>query len=130
MSKPRLEVGFVSGDPSFVRFLVEVFEFEELPEVQLPFGSLHAMQGDGVVVKVLVPSESPKPAERARTFYGVEGLRFLTIRVDEDLDAVLSRAVARGARVEKEPTQVAPGKRFAILSDPNGNMIEVSQGPA
>ena len=126
MNLPSVEVGFVSSDYRLKDFLLTVFEFEPLSQIDLPIGTLHRLQGDGTVVKVFVPAEQPGPAPRTETFFGIGGLRFLTIRVD-DIDGVIDRAVTSGGRLVNGPNEPLPGIRTAMLEDPDGNTIEVSQ---
>lgn len=126
MTLPSVEVGFVSSDSRLRDFLLTVFEFEPLSQIDLPIGTLHRLQGDGTVVKVFVPAEQPEPPQRAETFFGIGGLRFLTIRV-KDIDGVIDRALTGGGRVVNGPNEPMPGVRTAMLEDPDGNTIEVSQ---
>lgn len=107
-------------------FLLAVFEFEALPQIDLPIGTLYRLQGDGTVVKVFVPTQQPSPATRSGSFFAIDGLRFLTIRVN-DIDGVLERAAASGGRVVNGPNEPMPGVRTAMLEDLDGNTIEVSQ---
>jgi PhnB protein len=62
---------------------------------------------------ILGPTEAPTDAEEAR-----RGVR-LTIEVD-DVDAVVSRAVAAGATVLSQPTDQWWGVRGAAIRDPFG----------
>jgi catechol 2,3-dioxygenase-like lactoylglutathione lyase family enzyme len=126
---PRLEVGFVSTDTRLRDFLATVFQLDCLPPLELPFGALYRLQSGVVVLKVLVPAERPEPARRPATYYGIEGLRFLTIRVD-DVDGVVQRAAEGGARVVLSPHAPVPGVRMAMIEDTDGNLLEVSQRQA
>ncbi|HKS47004.1 MAG TPA: VOC family protein [Amycolatopsis sp.] len=125
-SPPRVEIGFVSRDTGLRDFLATVFRLDPLPPVELPTGSLYCMAGYETVFKVFVPNEAPEPQKRSGAFFGIEGLRFLTIRVD-DVDDVVERAAASGGRVLQGPHEPVPGIRVAMLEDPDGNTLEASQ---
>jgi catechol 2,3-dioxygenase-like lactoylglutathione lyase family enzyme len=128
MAVLRVDVGFVKADRALVEFLAEVFELEVLPPIETPDATIHCLQGPGSVLKVMVPTEPPKPAPPFEPVSAVEGLRYIILQVDE-LDTVIARALGRGARIEKGPAEFVPGVWFAVLEDPYGNTIEVFQGP-
>lgn len=56
---------------------------------------------------------------------GAAGGVLLTLVVG-DVDAVVSRAEARGARVVERPRDLFYGQRRAVIEDPNGALIDVS----
>lgn len=123
---PRVELGFVSKDNRLCDFLVSTFQFETLASLDLPMGTLHRLQGYDTMFKVLVPNEPPQLAPRSAEFYGVTGIRFVTIRVT-DLDGVVTRALQAGGRLASGPHEPVPGVRIAMIEDPDGNLIEASQ---
>lgn len=124
----HVEVGMVSGDDVLVGFYADVFEMEKLPPMKAGPGVVHRLQGPGVVIKVMIPSDPPAPAQPVEPFYAVAGLRYLTI-YDADLDGVVERALARGGSVRHGPMELGPGVRIVVLADPGGNVIEVVQVP-
>jgi predicted enzyme related to lactoylglutathione lyase len=126
MALLRVDVGFVSADRTLVDFWARVFELEELPSITLEPGTVCRLQGPAGVVKVMLPAEAPEPPVPVSPFYALAGLRYLTLWVD-DLEQVINRAVAEGARVERGPVELVPGVRIAVLEDPEGNAIEVAQ---
>jgi predicted enzyme related to lactoylglutathione lyase len=126
MTLLRVDVGFVSADRTLVDFWVRVFELEELPSITLEPGTVCRLQAPAGVVKVMLPAEAPEPSVPVSPFYALAGLRYLTLWVD-DLEAVITRAVAEGGRVERGPVELVPGVRIAVLEDPEGNAIEVAQ---
>jgi len=123
----RVEVGLVGADDSLVDFYAAVFEMEKLPAIKAGPGIVHRLQGPGVVIKVMVPSDPPAPAPAVEPFYATSGLRYLTI-YEADLDAMLERALARGGRVRHGPMEIGPGVRIVVLADPSGNVLEVVGG--
>ena len=127
MGLTHFEVGLVSADRNLVDFLAHVFELEELPPSEHGVGTLHRLRSPGAVIKVMVPREPPKPAG-AEPFLAVKGIRYLSLWVD-DLDGTLERCSARGGSLLLGPFEYEPGKRLAVIRDPDGNTIEVSEVP-
>lgn len=124
MTLLRFEVGFVGADRGLVDFLAEVFELEELVPMEMGPGTLYRLDSPGAVIKVLVPSTAPKARDPDGRAFDVTGLGYLSLWV-EDLDAVLGRAVERGARVQYGPAEFRPGTSIAVLVDPYGNTMEI-----
>jgi len=123
MSVVRFEVGFVSADRALVDFLAGVFELEVLPPAVHPVGTLYRLRSPGAVIKVMVPSDLPKPAD-GEPFLAVSGIRYLSLWTS-DLDRALGRATARGGRVLFGPFEHEPGARLAVIRDPDGNCMEL-----
>jgi catechol 2,3-dioxygenase-like lactoylglutathione lyase family enzyme len=124
MTVRSVDIGFVSTDRSLVDFLAAVFELSELDPLEFPQGTVYRLAGPGGLVKVMVPATPPRPLVRSDPFHAIAGLRYLTVRVD-DLDGVLERATVRGASIALGPLDLRPGVRLAVLTDPDGNAIEV-----
>ena len=122
-SLTRFEVGIVSADRTIVDFLAEVFGLDEREPMDNPAGTLHRLESPGAVIKVMVPSEPPKPAE-GEPFLTVKGIRYLSMWVS-DFDDVIERCTARGGNVLHGPFEYEPNARIAIIADPDGNTIEV-----
>jgi predicted enzyme related to lactoylglutathione lyase len=123
MTVTRFEVGIVAADGRAVDFLAEVFQLERLPPMDNPAGTLHRLQSPGAVIKVMVPSERPKPGDRD-AFLAVTGIRYLSIWVT-DLDGVVERCIGRGGALLHGPFEYEPGTRLAVVTDPDGNTLEV-----
>lgn len=126
MTTHAIDIGFVSGDRGLVDFLAEVFGFDELTPLEFPQGTVHRLQGPAGVVKVMVPAQPPAAPPSVEQFHAVGGLRYLTLRVD-DLDGVVERATARGGTVTIGPIELRPGVHLVVLTDPDGNALEVVQ---
>ena len=126
MTLHSLEVGYVSADASLVTFYETVLELTALEPMVFPVGTLHRLETPGGLLKVLVPTDAPAAPPDTGAFTETQGLRYITVRVD-DLDGVLARATELGGAVALEPMDVGGGSRLAILRDPDGNTFEVSQ---
>lgn len=127
MAVQSVETGMVSADGALVTFYCEVFELEELEALEFPQGTVRRMRGPaGHVIKIMVPAAAPAKPATAETFIGMSGYRYMTVRVD-DLDGVVERAAARGGFVTMGPLELRPGVQLVVLTDPDGNTIEVMQ---
>ena len=123
MTVDRFEVGMVSADAGVVDFLAAVFGLERQAPSETPVGTLHKLDAPGAVIKVMVPNDPPNRGD-GEPFLAVKGIRYLSMFVT-DLDSVLERCRRRGGAVLLEPFEFEPGSRIAIISDPDGNSIEV-----
>jgi hypothetical protein len=125
MSLERFEVGIVSGDSALVDFLADAFELDQLPTSEYPAGTLHRLQAPGAIIKVMVPNDPPTDTD-GQPFLAIKGIRYLSMFVT-DLDRVIERCIARGGGVLLEPFEFQPGSRLAIIKDPDGNTMEVTE---
>ncbi len=127
MTLASFEVGIVSASRDLVDFLAGVFELEELPSTDTPVGVLHRLGSPGAQLKVMVPNEPPRPADGA-PFLAATGIRYLTMSVT-DLAGVIERCTERGGTLVFGPFEHEPGIPMAVITDSDGNTIEVVQAP-
>ena len=127
MTLQRLETGIVSVDRALVDFYAEVFDLEPVEPDVYPTGTLHRLAIPGGFLKVFVPSAPPAPGPAAERWTDIIGIRYFTARVD-DLDRVVERATSRGGTLVMPAFELRPGVRLAIVTDPDGNTIEVAEG--
>ena len=113
------------GPDSLVDYYTRVFELEVREVRDTPAGVLHRLTSPGATLKVMVPLETPEPGD-SKPFLGVQGVRYLTMWVD-DLDATIERSAAHGGKLVQGPFEYRPGTRLAILQDPVGTSVEVVQ---
>jgi predicted enzyme related to lactoylglutathione lyase len=123
----RLETGIVSKDRSLVDFYAEVFGLETVEPDVYPTGQLHRLVIPGGFVKVFVPDDPPAAPPPTARFTDMTGIRYFTARVD-DLDGVIERATARDGTVVMPAFELRPGVRLAIITDPDGNTLEIAEG--
>jgi predicted enzyme related to lactoylglutathione lyase len=119
----RFEVGIVSAEADVVDFLAAVFELARQPPSETPAGMLYKLDSPGAVIKVMVPNDPPENGA-GEPFLATKGIRYLSMYVS-DLGSVLERCRNRGGAVLLEPFEFEPGSSIAIISDPDGNSIEV-----
>lgn len=82
---------------------------------------------DGLAIELLERegSSHPQPARTAPDALLAQGWAHLCLRVG-DVDATFDRLVAAGAGIVSPPGESPePGVRFAFVTDPEGNFIEL-----
>ncbi|PXW25877.1 UNVERIFIED_CONTAM: putative enzyme related to lactoylglutathione lyase [Williamsia faeni] len=126
----RIEVGLVSADDAVVNFYTTVFEMDKLEVTEAGSGTVHRLRAGGTVLKVMVPKQPPAVAEPSGSFLAATGLRYLSFYVADGLDELVERGVAAGGRLQMGPIDIGPGKRLAIFADPDGNTLELVEGPS
>ncbi|PSK99411.1 putative glyoxalase superfamily protein PhnB [Murinocardiopsis flavida] len=99
-----------NGTAALIEFVVGVFDAEELGRVEAEgvIGHAEVRIGDSVVMMFDNPHWPRTPA-------------FLRLYVADDAE-VLRRAVARGAAIVTEPTELFWGDRVSRFRDPFGNL--------
>jgi predicted enzyme related to lactoylglutathione lyase len=127
MTVTRCDVGIVSADPALVDFYATVFELTPMPTLDFPQATIYRLQCGSSVLKVMVPPEVPAPAPASERFSDTAGIRYVTLSVT-DADAVLARGLTHGGAVVIEPFELRPGVRVAMLTDPEGNTVELLEG--
>lgn len=111
----------VRGADKALEFYAEVFEATERMRYPGPDGSIvHAELelGDSVLI---VEEESPYMETKAPPAEGLEGTPSFLFLYVEDLDAVVEKAVARGATLRRAAQDQFYGDRDAFVVDPFGH---------
>ena len=122
-SPVSVEVGLVSSDRRLVDFYIAAFGLRELAELHFESGTLHRLQSDEGMMKVFVPTETPA-AGVSQPHLSTRGFGYLTVRV-ADFDDVMRNVELNGGTVLEPPQELAPGRRLALVRDPEGIAIEV-----
>lgn len=121
-----VDVGLVSAHDRLADFYETALGLERLEARVFPFATVHRLSCGPVTLKIMVPTEPPAASPPAAPFWARDGLRYLTLWVD-DLDAVARGWVDAGGGVTMEPTELRPGVRSALLADPDGNVVEAME---
>jgi glyoxylase I family protein len=119
-------------DPATVeRFYARHFGFRRARVVSLPDGGQIVFLKAGFVYLELFKAEGARPSPPPTADgYHFPGVRHLAFQVD-DVDPVLASLKAEGRAVTLGPIDFGsfiPGWRTAWVADPEGNIVEVSQG--
>ena len=129
MSIEAVDVGLVSASESLVEFYETVLGLERAEPRVFPFATVHRLVCGPVILKVMVPADAPAAVPPAEPFWAAAGLRYLTLWVD-DLAGIASRWTGAGGTVTMPPTEIRPGVSTAMLTDPDGNVVEMMQQSA
>ncbi|HEY9314505.1 VOC family protein [Williamsia sp.] len=120
----------MSADDALVDFYVTVFQMERLEVTASGSGTVHRLRGGGTTLKLMVPKQKPSDAESTGSFLATTGLRYLTFYVADGLETLIERGAGAGGRVQMGPMDIGPGKRLAIITDPDGNTLELVEETA
>lgn len=128
LAKPAIDVGIVSADAGpLLDFYQAAFGFERLEPVEIPgVGTVHKLAAGHSVLRIMVPAQPPRTSSEA-DFSAMEGIRYLTIEV-EDIQSVVAAVVDAGGSIALAPFELRPGRFISQIADPDGNMIELGQG--
>lgn len=119
-----IDIGIVTNDgDSMIAFYRDLIGLVYDGEAKVPGGTSHRLRCGSSTVKLLA-LRKPLPA-RSPTggIYASSGCRYWTIAVS-DIEEVLAACEAAAAPVAVPITEYEPGKRMAIVEDPDGNWVE------
>ena len=120
-----LEAGIITAAAGpLLAFYRDGFGFELDSTREFPQGTVHRMRRGDAHIKLYQPAGGARPAPRPEPWHAEEGLTYAALHVD-DAAAVLDQAVRAGASVLVEVTAHRPGARFALITDPQGNVWEL-----
>lgn len=121
-AKDSLDVCIVVGNiEKTLDFYQRMLGLEKANEVETPFGTVHRLRFGTSIIKVMDPRQPPPKGP-----VGLEkqvGIRFLSF-VIHNLTAVCSELAERGVRFTMPATEVLPGLRVAMVTDPDDNIVE------
>ena len=127
MNAHGFQMGIVPSD--LQRSLAFYRDVLQLPAMDLlPLGdgmALHRFSVGDSIVKLI---EQPTPVETAAKAerFGMTGIRWFTFYLDPgDIDTAMERCEAAGAEIEMPLTEIRPGLRVSLVSDPDGNTVEL-----
>ena len=128
MVKVWLEhIHIVTPDPmKLAAFYEKAFGAKITRTGTLPNGGVAvSLDLGGTRLAIMVPDTPDKrdPPDNPHKHFGLE---HLGVRTD-DIEAVVKSAVAAGATIMQDVTQVRPGARVAFIMAPENTMIEVSE---
>ncbi|MDT4937008.1 MAG: hypothetical protein QOG80_679 [Pseudonocardiales bacterium] len=117
-----IEIGiFVRNSELSLAFYRDVLGLEYLGDLTFPGNHMWRFQAGKSVVKLL---ESDPLPEAANPSGDATGFRYLSLYVS-NLDEVVADVAAAGCEIVIPVTEFQPGSRFAFVTDPEGNRIEL-----
>lgn len=128
--KPTIDIGIVTTRPdAMVDFYGTVVGFPALSDVPMDGFLVRRFQVGDCVLKIVTFDEQPGNTHTPGSLGASTGLRYWTVSVS-NLDDVLAAVQAAGQEVVQGPTEVAPGVSIALVTDPDGNLVEFVNRPA
>jgi catechol 2,3-dioxygenase-like lactoylglutathione lyase family enzyme len=125
-----VDVGIAVRDISrALWFYRDVLELEYLRVERLPQGlELHRLCIGRSEVKLLAITPVPPAANPPGGAFTATGYRYLTIRVG-NVDEIVRACRTAGVHIHTEPfdSVTHPGERIAMVTDPDGNLLEFVQ---
>jgi lactoylglutathione lyase len=126
ISKDSIDLGIVVKDvEGCLRFYGELLGLPRESDLPIPGGTMYRFLAGTTLIKLLHlgGGQPPSPPGLA----GALGYRYYTITV-EDLDGTAAELEAKGVPMVMRPRELLPGVRVAMISDPDGNVVELLQG--
>lgn len=124
-AKDSLDLGLIVGDiQASLNFYHDQLGLDYVGSNPVWFGTLHRLRFGGSDFKLIDPA-SPPPAG-AIGLEAALGFRYVTFAIT-NLDQVCAQMRAQGIAFEKEPFELRPGTRLAMVRDPDGNVVEFVQ---
>jgi catechol 2,3-dioxygenase-like lactoylglutathione lyase family enzyme len=129
LARDDLDVGFVAHDaPAMLRFYGDVLGLSRGATIRVPgIGLLHRFTVGTSLLKIVEPDRTPTSPPEAGMPWESAGVRYVTFHVT-DVRALVAALVGDGVEAATEVLEPAPGVRYAIVKDPDGNGVELVEG--
>jgi len=108
-----------------LHFYQEVLGFDK--EIEIPFpgiGVVNKLSYGAGYIKILVLESNPSNINPTGDFSTSNGIRYITINLS-NLDEILDACKVNNINIINEGIDLRPGVRVALISDPDGNLIEL-----
>ncbi|MBM4206134.1 MAG: VOC family protein [Gammaproteobacteria bacterium] len=125
LTKPGIDLGIITPQPAqMLTFYRDVLGFRQEPDTPFPGGGvMHRVWCGESLIKLVAPAKPPETRAASGGITGATGMRYFTISVS-NLEALVSACRAAGSTVVVETREARPGIRIAIVTDPDGNLVE------
>jgi catechol 2,3-dioxygenase-like lactoylglutathione lyase family enzyme len=125
LTKAGIDLGIVTSQPAaMLTFYRDVLGFRQEPDTPFPGGGvMHRVWCGESLIKLVAPAKHPDAKSAGGGITGATGMRYFTISVG-NLEALVSACRSAGSTVVVEPREARPGIRIAIVTDPDGNLVE------
>lgn len=126
IKKDSIDLGIVVKDvEACLRFYGEHLGLPRQGDLPVPGGTMYRFLAGSSLIKLLhMGGGQPQTPPGLG---GALGYRYYTIAVD-DLDAAAADLEAKGVPIVLRPRELVPGLRVAMVTDPDGNVVELLQG--
>ena len=96
-------------------------------EIEIPFpgiGVVNKLSYGAGYIKILVLETNPSNINPTGDFSTSNGIRYITINLS-NLDEILEACKVNNITIINEGIDLRPGVKVALISDPDGNLIEL-----
>jgi catechol 2,3-dioxygenase-like lactoylglutathione lyase family enzyme len=125
-AKDSLDVGLIVSDIDKSRnFYETLLGLKFQGTMDLPFGTMFRFLFGTSQVKLILPKRTPPPAGAI----GLErqlGFRYITFYV-KNLTELCTDLRAKGVEFTVAEREIVPGRKIAMIKDPDGNIVEFVQ---
>ncbi len=127
VSKDSIDLGIVVTDEkAALGFYRDALGLEWEGELPLPGGRMYRLRCGTTVIKLLKLDRTPTAKPAPGGPMGGLGFRYFTISVP-DIRALVAQLEAKGLRLTVPVTEFRPGVTIAMVTDPDGNTVELLQ---
>jgi catechol 2,3-dioxygenase-like lactoylglutathione lyase family enzyme len=129
LSRTDLDIGIVAYDThAMLTFYGDILGLPSQGTMRVPgIGTLHRFGVGSSLLKVLEPETRPSGPPAPGLPWEAAGARYSTLHVS-DLTSVMAMLTERGVESPTGVVEPAPGIRYAIVKDPDGNGVELVEG--
>lgn len=127
MSGTSLSAGIITDDvDELVAFYCGGLGFVVESTSEFPQGTVVRLRRDEARCKLYAPAGGADRAPGPEPWFRDTGFAYAALIVD-DVDTTAASAADAGATIVTEPTSHRPGARYALITDPQGNVWELLQ---
>jgi catechol 2,3-dioxygenase-like lactoylglutathione lyase family enzyme len=120
-----LEAGIVTpAADALAAFYRDGLGFELVDRLEFPQGLVLRLRSGPAALKLYQPADGARPGAVPEPWHRDAGFTYAALHV-ADVDAAHHRAGAHGAATLAPPTAHRPGARYALIADPEGNIVEL-----
>lgn len=128
VSKPAIDIGIIANDiEAMLGFYRDTLGLEFEAAIPMPGGgTMNRFKVGDSVVKVIALDPKPTAVPAPGGIRGATGYRYWTITVS-NLSACLQHVEDAGQKIVVPAKVIRPGVTIAIVTDPDGNWVELLQ---
>jgi predicted enzyme related to lactoylglutathione lyase len=125
-----IEIGITVADlDACSAFYQDVIGLEHLCDLRAGGSVIRRFAHRDAVVKLWQDDEAPRLANPPRGYAGrAAGLRYFTLQID-DVAETVGRCASAGLNIPTPLTEFRPGVPYAVVEDPEGNWLELTETP-
>jgi catechol 2,3-dioxygenase-like lactoylglutathione lyase family enzyme len=129
LSRYDLDIGIVAYDTqAMLRFYGDILGLPSQGSMRVPgIGRLHRFGVGTNLLKVMEPETPPPGPPVGGMPQDAAGVRYSTLHVT-DVTSLVARLTEQGVESPTGVLEPAPGIRYAIVKDPDGNGVEFVEG--